>query len=549
MLDPKLALAIAMHSSKGVYALLLGSGISRSAGIPTGWEIVVDLIRKLAHLKGENCESDPEAWYRTTTGSEPDYSDILDQVTKSSAERSQVLRSYFEPTEEERLQGRKSPTRAHDAIAALVTKGYIRLIITTNFDRMLEQALSRAGVQPTVISTCDAMRGAIPVTHSPCTVIKVHGDYLDSRIKNTRIELTQYEEAFNVLLDRIFDEFGLIVCGWSAEWDVALRAALERCSTHRFGTYWALRDHINPAAEKLVGVRRATVLPISDADSFFEDLAEKIQALEDYAITDPVSPRIAVARMKRYLAGPEQRINLHDLVHAETDRVYAAMMGSRFSAMTSNIDPAITLYMALVMFYAPAPANFLDKFPYDPFPNKHGPHVKVEWMVSDDLVRWERPFRDTPATRDWRIYFSHAPLELHDRLLFMTSNQMFGEPPDHGARPGQNIEIYSLPADRIVSAGGDVGTVFQTKLFTMPRDPLYVNVEGVVAFEIVDEDGRTIPGFSKTAAESLDELHRKLTWNGKDTSAVAGKKVYVRFHPSGGRIYSLHTLTNQPWNK
>jgi hypothetical protein len=33
MLDPVLKLAITMHSSKGVYVLLLGSGVSRSSAI------------------------------------------------------------------------------------------------------------------------------------------------------------------------------------------------------------------------------------------------------------------------------------------------------------------------------------------------------------------------------------------------------------------------------------------------------------------------------------------------------------------------------------
>lgn len=37
-------LAFSMYSNKGAYALLLGSGISRSAHIPTGWEVETNLI-------------------------------------------------------------------------------------------------------------------------------------------------------------------------------------------------------------------------------------------------------------------------------------------------------------------------------------------------------------------------------------------------------------------------------------------------------------------------------------------------------------------------
>jgi hypothetical protein len=144
---------------RGVYALLLGSGISRSSAIPTGWEIVLDLIRKLAAMKHESAEPDPEVRYKELTGNEPDYSDILDEITKSSAERLLLLRSYFEATEEDRQQGRKTPSPAHRAIATLVAKGYIRVVVTTNFDRLLEQALIEVGIHPTMISTMDAVQG------------------------------------------------------------------------------------------------------------------------------------------------------------------------------------------------------------------------------------------------------------------------------------------------------------------------------------------------------------------------------------------------------
>jgi hypothetical protein len=46
-------LAIAMHHGPGVYALLLGSGVSRAASIPTGWEVVGDMIRKVAQVRGQ----------------------------------------------------------------------------------------------------------------------------------------------------------------------------------------------------------------------------------------------------------------------------------------------------------------------------------------------------------------------------------------------------------------------------------------------------------------------------------------------------------------
>jgi hypothetical protein len=43
------------------------------------------------------------------------------------------------------------------------------------------------------------------------TVVKLHGDYLDTRLKNTHEELAEYEFSMNKLLDRILDTFGLLI--------------------------------------------------------------------------------------------------------------------------------------------------------------------------------------------------------------------------------------------------------------------------------------------------------------------------------------------------
>lgn len=330
MIDPLISQAFSIHSNKGVYALLLGSGVSRAAQVPTGWEIVLDLVRKLAHLRGENCEPNPAAWYNDRFGKELNYSELLGEIAKSPTERSQLLKSYFEPTEEDRQQGTKLPTRAHNAIAELVASGHFRVILTTNFDRLIEKALEAVGVTPTIISTPDAVEGAIPLAHGRCYVIKLHGDYLDTRIKNSPVELESYDKRTEDLLDRILDEYGLIVCGWSAVWDTALRAALERCKSHRFTTYWATRSDLGELPRRLVALRRAEVVRIQDADSFFHELREKVRALEELDRPHPLSKRAAVAAAKMYLAEFKYRIQLHDLVTRETERVYTLSSDEHF---------------------------------------------------------------------------------------------------------------------------------------------------------------------------------------------------------------------------
>jgi len=252
------------------------------------------------------------------------------------------LQTYFEPTEDERREGGKLPTKAHRGIAELVVRGYVRVIVTTNFDRLLEQALTDLGVQPSVISNADAATGAMPLAHSRCTVIEVHGDYLDPRFRNTEEELRSYEPAIDRLLDQVFDEYGLIICGWSADWDLALRAALERCPSRRFTTFWTTRGKTSERADRLIEQRHAARLSIASADIFFLDITDRVLALESFGANDPLSPKVAVARVKRYLSDRQHDIALHDLLMTEAASVRERTSTTHFPANNENPTPTTT---------------------------------------------------------------------------------------------------------------------------------------------------------------------------------------------------------------
>ncbi|MCW3100205.1 MAG: hypothetical protein JWL77_5823 [Chthonomonadaceae bacterium] len=319
MLDTTVALALTIHSNPGVFAILMGSGISRSSGIPTGWEIVGHLIRQIAALQGEDCGDDPYRWYTETFNDQPDYARLLNGVAKSPAERSRKLRGYFEPTEQELEEGLKIPTPAHHAIAGLVQRDYVRVIVTPNFDRLMEMALETIGVIPMVL-TPDSLAGAMPIRHTGCTIIKVHGDYLEQTIKNTQEELAHYSPAMVEKLNEVFDEYGLIVSGWSAEYDTALCRTI-RSRTRAFSTYWATIEEPGQAAQELIRERLAQQITTSGADAFFTELAENITSLEDLSRSRPLTTAMKVATVKRYLVDDRQRIRLYDLIQQQNDEV------------------------------------------------------------------------------------------------------------------------------------------------------------------------------------------------------------------------------------
>ena len=358
-IDPIHSLAFSIQANPGVYAVLVGSGVSRAAKIPTGWEITLDLIRKLAKLSGETCDPDPVGWYLENFDKEASYSDLLNELAGTPAERQQLLRAYFEPTEEEREEGVKAPTAAHRAIASLAAKGFVKVIITTNFDRLVEIALNDIGVVPTILSSPDQVKGALPLIHTKCCVFKVNGDYLDTRIRNTPAELDKYPKEFNVLLDRIFDEFGITVCGWSAEWDGALRSAMFRAPSRRFTTYWASRGEPGEEARRLIEHRKAELVPIDDADSFFTTVQQHVESIEEYSKPHRLSTEAAVASLERYLPDTRYRIQLSNLIHDAVERVVEVTSGKSFTRYDLT-NPTSETVTAQVRRYESACSTLLE---------------------------------------------------------------------------------------------------------------------------------------------------------------------------------------------
>ncbi|MEV4451936.1 SIR2 family protein [Streptomyces mirabilis] len=327
-MDPAVALSLNVHAGPGVYALLLGSGVSLASGVKTGWGIVQDLVAKVAAAHAphdpdvaQSAAEDPEGWWQEKFGESLSYSGLLAAVAPTSAARQTQLSGYFEPETSDGEGGAKLPTAAHRAIAKLVKRGNIRVILTTNFDRLMEHALQEVGISPQVVHRSDQAKAIKPLAHSPVTIIKLHGDYADLDQRNTVDELGTYPEDQQHLLDRVLDEYGLIVCGWSADWDKALVRAVEGTRSRRYPMFWSQYGPLGNAAQGLTAQHSAAIIQGMTADELFTDLLRRLEAL-DHMSTPPISRDMAVVRLKRSLADPVRRIEVFDLVdHAVTQIV------------------------------------------------------------------------------------------------------------------------------------------------------------------------------------------------------------------------------------
>lgn len=335
MIDKMTTLAFSMYSNKGVYALFLGSGVSMPSGIPTGWDIVKDLTKKIAIVQNESDVTDSIEWYKKKYSSDPDYSDIIGQLANTSTERRSLLSPYFNPDE----NGDKEPTKAHRSIAKLIKEGYVRVILTTNFDRLLEKALSDEQVEYQVIKDVSDISGVVPLVHSNCTIVKINGDYLDCRFRNTIDELAEYPKELNEYLLDIFNNFGIITCGWSATWDKALVKLMRSSSNQRYWSVFTYLNECNRDLSELAMFKKGESLQIKDADTFFTELYELVSSLKGIDRNVPLSKEMAIERMKKYLSqGEEGLIKLNDLLVSEFDKAIEIYNSRIFSSEYPSME-------------------------------------------------------------------------------------------------------------------------------------------------------------------------------------------------------------------
>jgi len=227
-----------------------------------------------------------------------------------------------------------------------------------------------------------------------------NGDYLDTRIRNTASELATYEPELDRLLDRVLDEFGLIVCGWSGEWDAALRAAIDRTPSRRFPMYWAARGALARTAQAIVARRGARVVQVESADTFFDQVAERVEAIERLRRPHPLSTEMAVAQLKEYLPEPRSAIRLHDLLSVEFSR---AMDRLSDPALDATAGPLLQVFSDQVERYRVA---FEPLLPLAYVAGRWGSAEQAEqWLTFlQSIVRRRRGIGGTTVFVDLRAF-------------------------------------------------------------------------------------------------------------------------------------------------
>lgn len=272
--------AVQRHG-KREFSLFLGAGASISSGVPSAGAMI-RMWRRQAYEEdhpGAAAATDDEVtawaakqkWGRDAAG---EYSDLFEFLYHNEALRQSFIAEQVE---------KAFPSWGYLYLASIMMAGHFDIAYTTNFDDLIHDALTVFASHNPVVSAADSQIDQVNPTSDRVKIVKLHGDYLFKRLKNTRRDLQELDPV----MDRKFREFsrhrGVIVLGYSGRDLSIMRVFRELLALgdecFPTGVYWGLREPEDPGpvaelAEKYPD--RFYLFHCPDFDEFMADLHTKL---------------------------------------------------------------------------------------------------------------------------------------------------------------------------------------------------------------------------------------------------------------------------------
>lgn len=230
-----------INGSSGVdkrFALFLGAGCSVSSGIPAAGALVRERwIPKLLDYRPPPPMTELDAWVaQQIPGYEPanparSYGELIDALFTTPYDRQREI---------EILCDGRTPSFGYAVLAQLVAQeaGRFNLVLTTNFDDLLADALYLyTPVRPLVIHH-ESLASFIRPTRTRPLIVKLHGDHRLAP-RNTSLETATLQRAMRQYTTMALHDRGIIFMGYSGG-DRGILDMLEELPDEAlpFGAFW-----------------------------------------------------------------------------------------------------------------------------------------------------------------------------------------------------------------------------------------------------------------------------------------------------------------------
>lgn len=264
------------------FALFLGAGCSITSGIKSGEQLVREWKAEYANRPNLSAEK-VEEW---AAGQENEYAALFEACYDSPRRRQQYLSPIIEAAK---------PGWGYLYLATLVAQqNRFNVIFTTNFDDLLNKALTEFANYTAVVCAADSQVGTLDAMTDRAKVIKLHGDYLFEQLKNTKEELSALDPNMAAKFREFSSNRGLIVLGYSGG-DASIMNLLEELLAEPKpfprNVWWGVRRGVEPHArvEQLARQypNRVRVFEFVGFDEFMADLHAALECGLPAFITEP----------------------------------------------------------------------------------------------------------------------------------------------------------------------------------------------------------------------------------------------------------------------
>lgn len=284
-----LAASLEDAKSEGGAILLVGAGISVSAGIPPAQKLM-----KIAIENFPNYFTQEEQELAQQDINQLQYNDIMTKL--SNVKRKELFRWFIEGNDKKGIKKAKL-NFAHIAIAELLKQGYFSRVLTVNFDPLLIHACYMVGMYPfPAIYDLGAMgKVNAELLHDP-SIVYLNGQHVGFVQRNTTDQLEAHKETLTQIVRSTGCNKTWVVAGYSGEND-PLMHALNELRPYNNWIYWL--EYGNQILQKeshhfLENDEESKVIYGCDADETFMEIAELLGCSLDFI----ESPE---AELKRYL--------------------------------------------------------------------------------------------------------------------------------------------------------------------------------------------------------------------------------------------------------
>lgn len=250
-------------------AFFLGAGASRQSGIITAGEMIrVFKERIFAECCAAQITKDEQRekwlkdqdWYRAE-GSE--YSKLFYQFEPKEIGRQRYIESIVEGFE---------PSFGYVVLANLIASKYVNTVITTNFDDLMYGACTGyTGIRP-IVYAYGVLASEMRITVERPKILKLHGDFLYSALKNTDAEVAAQDPNMARQVTQVLSEYGLVVVGYSGS-DESVMSILSGIS-EKNDLYWCLKrgDTLSEPVSRLLMEKRGFLVEIDGFDELMSEV-------------------------------------------------------------------------------------------------------------------------------------------------------------------------------------------------------------------------------------------------------------------------------------